>query len=219
MDKNNSNLLTGAIMLDQDHTKLPILYTFVRCPWAMRARLALAFMNIEYEPREVDLKNKPQALLNISPKGTVPVLLFPDGQILEESLDIVLWAMPKSPIAQQTAIDAFIHENDNNFKFNNYRYKYPERYLAEGQSQEFYRAECEKFIQTLDQALIEHQFLINDDISIADVAIFPMIRQFSMVDNAWFIQAPYHNVQRWLNYISARGFFVKAMQKLPVWRE
>lgn len=199
--------------------ELPILYTFIRCPWAMRARLALAFMGIEYEHREVDLKRKPQALLDISPKGTVPVLVFPDGRILEESLDIVLWSMPRLPTEQQLEADSIIFINDHVFKFNNHRYKYSERYVEDGKPQAYYRAECEKFICVLEQKLTAHRFLIGNAISIADILTFPLIRQFSMVDNSWFIQAPYHNVQRWLNDISSSDFFATAMQKLPVWHE
>ena len=189
-----------------------ILYTFVRCPWAMRARLALAYMDIEYEAIEVDLKNKPQSLLDISPKGTVPVLLFPDGKILDESLDIVLWAMPKPSASDQVEINNIINTNDNEFKINNTRYKYIDRYLSEGHPQEYYRLECEKIIQNLNQKLVQHSYLLNNEISIADLAVFPLVRQFSMVESAWFTQAPYQDVQRWLKAISDSDFYARAMR-------
>lgn len=174
----------------------------------MRARLALCYMGIQYETREVDLKNKPQSLLSFSPKGTVPVLILPNGKILEESLDIILWAMPKPEDKDQIDIDEIISVNDNDFKADNYQYKY-------GEDSEYFRKKCESFIWFLDQKLSKHTYLISDEISIADIAVFPLVRQFSMVDNAWFMQTPYKNVQRWLNDISASDFFAKAMLKLP----
>jgi glutathione S-transferase len=189
--------------------QLPILYTFIRCPWAMRARLALTYMGIEYEAREVDLKNKPQSLLDYSPKGTVPVLVLPNGKILEESLDIILWAMPQPGIADKSAIDEIIAINDSEFKANNHKYKY-------GEDCDQARAACERVIQQLEQKLSKHTYLINDAISIADLAIFPLIRQFSMVDSVWFAQTPYKNVQRWLSLISTADFYAKAMQKPSV---
>lgn len=189
------------------------LYTFIRCPWAMRARLALAYMNIDYKAIEVDLKNKPQSLLDISPKGTVPVLVFPDGKILDQSLDIVLWAMPKPSAADEQQINEIVHINDNEFKHNNTRYKYIDRYLEEGLSQEHYRAECETFIRLLEQKLAEHAYLLNDEISIADLAVFPQVRQFSKVDETWFAQAAYPKVRAWLERITDSDFYAKAMQK------
>lgn len=188
------------------------LYTFIRCPWAMRARLALAYMGIEYTSIEVDLKNKPKSLLDISPKGTVPVLVFQNGKILDESLDIILWAMPKPPESQQAEINEIISINDNEFKHANNRYKYPERYLDEAKSQADFRAACEKYIDYLDQKLSQHSYLINNEISIADLAVFPMVRQFSKVDLEWFEQSAYHNVQRWLAAISESDFYAQAMK-------
>lgn len=188
------------------NNQLPILYTFIRCPWAMRARLALAYMGIEYEAREVDLKNKPRSLLDFSPKGTVPVLILPDDKILEESIDIILWAMPQPNASDKKAINEIIAINDADFKTNNYKYKY-------GNDAERTRIECERFIQLLEQKLSNHKYLINDNISIADLAVFPLIRQFSMVDGIWFAQAPYNNVRNWLNSIISSNFYVTAMKK------
>ncbi len=191
-----------------------VLYTFIRCPWAMRARMALAYMNIPYTAIEVDLKNKPKELLEISPKGTVPVLLLRDGKVLDESLDIILWAMPEPSAAEAQEIREIIQINDNEFKRNNTRYKYIDRYKDEGISQEQYRAECEKFIIQLDQRLSKHKYLLSDIISIADIAVFPQIRQFSKVDEAWFADAPYQNVQAWLERITSSDFFAKTMRKV-----
>jgi glutathione S-transferase len=182
----------------------------------MRARLALAYMNIQYEAREVDLKNKPQSLLDYSPKGTVPVLILPDGKILEESLDIILWAMPKPDPKFQKEIDDIISINDNAFKANNHRYKYAERYAEEGHSQEYYRTECEKFIQILEQKLVKCKYLIGDEISIADLAVFPLIRQFSKVNEAWFSQASYPNVRRWMHEITASKYYFESMRQNPI---
>ncbi len=186
--------------------QLPILYTFIRCPWAMRARLALTYMTIEYETREVDLKNKPKSLLDFSPKGTVPVLILQNGGILEESLDIILWAMPQPSLEDKIKIGELVTLNDTDFKRNNYQYKY-------GIAPENSRLKCENFIALLEQKLSSHRFLINNDISIADLAVFPLIRQFSMVDSGWFAQAPYKYVKGWLNSILSSDFYAKAMEK------
>lgn len=179
----------------------------------MRARLALAFMGIEYEAIEVDLKNKPQSFLDISPKGTVPVLLFPDGSILDESLDIILWAMPKPKESQQAEINYIIKLIDDDFKQSNHRYKYAEKYLHECKNQQDYRSECENYIRYLEQKLAQHEYLICNEITIADLAAFPLIRQFSKVDERWFANAPYPNIQRWLASISNSNFYAKAMKK------
>lgn len=188
---------------------LPILYSFIRCPWAMRARMALCFMNIEYETREIDLRNKPEIFLQTSPKGTVPVLVLSDGNIIDESLDIVLWAMPK-PQENYAEIMDLIKINDTDFKANNYNYKY-----AESMMQEEHRTKAEKFIQMLNVRLEQHTFLFNEQISIADLAIFPLVRQFSKVDSDWFENSGYVQVRDWIQNISNMPFFVKAMQKQP----
>lgn len=194
--------------------QLPILYTFIRCPWAMRARLALAFMNIAYEACEVDLKNKPAALLEVSPKGTVPVLVLPEGTVIDQSLDIMYWAMPQIDLQYKDEIEQIISINDSQFKDNINHYKYPTRYPEDKNSIEHYRFECEKILQPIEQRLSKHNFLINDKETIADLAVFPLIRQFSMVDSKWFAAAPYPNLRRWLEIISNSNYFAITMKKL-----
>lgn len=193
--------------------QLPILYTFLRCPWAMRARLALAFMGIEYESREVDLKNKPAALLQASPKGTVPVLILSDGTIIDESLDIMYWAMPPVAPEIKTAVTQIISTNDNEFKFNVNHYKYPTRYPDDPHPKEYYRTAAEQILQPLEQNLVQNKFLFGDSESIADLAIFPLVRQFSMVEPEWFAQANYPKLKNWLQAISESHYYNLAMNK------
>ncbi|MFM7888426.1 MAG: glutathione S-transferase, partial [Pseudanabaena sp.] len=194
---------------------LPILYSFRRCPYAIRARMALAYAGITYELREVSLKNKPQEMLEISPKGTTPVMqIFSDIEnsdqdaklsflILEESLDIMYWAVQQNnPCNWQNHTDAelaiaqqLIQTNDGEFKKTLDRYKYPNRFPE--QSQEFYRQQAEKVLQVLELHLQYHQFLISDRQTLTDVAIFPFIRQFAYVNIDWFHASPYAHLQKW----------------------
>lgn len=191
---------------------LPILYSFRRCPYAMRARLALYHAKINHEHREITLKNKPAEMIQASAKGTVPVMVQPDGQVLEESLDIMLWALniPSPPSADSQ----FIQENDTTFKHALDRYKYPGRYdeIADAN----YRQICEKFLIKLEN----HPSIFQDKtrISLLDMALFPFIRQFTMVDPEWFASQPYPNIQAWLEFISSTELFEQVMQKHPIWQ-
>lgn len=194
-----------------------ILYSFIRCPWAMRARLALNYMGIQFSTREVDLRDKPQAMLEASPKGTVPVLILQDGKIIDESLDIILWAMPDQHPTKQQIIDNLIATNDTEFKKHNSRYKYPERYDEEGITQIDSRNQCEKFILKLESLLGENEYLIGATPSTADLAIFPFIRQFSKVDEQWFASVQYPQLKRWLDKIYTSNYYAKTMEKFPVW--
>ncbi|BBC24211.1 glutathione S-transferase [Pseudanabaena sp. ABRG5-3] len=214
---------------------LPILYSFRRCPYAIRARMALAYAGIVYELREVSLKNKPKEMLEISPKGTTPVMqIFKDVEnsnqdsdqgflILEESLDIMNWAVQQNdPCNWQNLADAdlaiaqqLIKTNDGEFKKALDRYKYPNRFPE--QSQEFYRQQAEKVLQVLELQLQQHQFLIGDRQTLADVAIFPFIRQFAYVNIDWFNSSPYISLQKWLHWHATSAIFEFVMQKFPVW--
>lgn len=194
-----------------------ILYTFRRCPWAMRARLALCYMDIPFETREVNLKNKPQSFLNYSPKGTVPVLITPNGEILEESLDIILYAMKPSKASYSLEQQKLIAINDTEFKTNVSAYKYPERAGSPGQEES--RQKCESFLAILEAKLVVNKYLVDSKPSIADIAIFPLVRQFTKVDLDWFAQAPYPNIRRWLELITASEYFAKAMEKFSVWTD
>jgi glutathione S-transferase len=201
---------------------LPILYSYRRCPYAMRARMALWAANIQLEVREVSLREKPQHLLQISPKGTVPVLQLPDGTVLEQSLDIMYWALQKNDVqgwlsGDMAMADVLISENDGEFKKALDRYKYPERYPE--QSPLFYRQQGEQFLQRLEALLTEHRFLLGDSASIADIAIFPFIRQFAAVDTVWFEQSSYSRLRKWLAGWVEGELFTEVMQKFPTYVE
>jgi glutathione S-transferase len=201
---------------------LPILYSYRRCPYAMRARMALWAANIQLEVREVSLRDKPAHLLQISPKGTVPVLQLPEGTVLEQSLDIMQWALAQNDPqgwlnADRDAVSRLIAINDGDFKKALDRYKYPERYPE--QSQDFYRQQGEQFLQLLETALLQHRFLLGDAASMADVAIFPFIRQFAAVDAEWFAGSAYAQLRVWLDAWLESALFAEVMQKFPTYIE
>jgi glutathione S-transferase len=212
---------------------LHILYSFRRCPYAIRARMALAYAGISYELREVSLKNKPKEMLDISPKGTTPVMQFfteKDFCVLEESLDIMNWALEQhDPLnwrelpEQSIAIaKQLIHTNDHEFKIALDRYKYPNRFPEK--SQKDYRLQAEEFLQVLELQLQSrsqtdqaHSFLISDQQTLADIAIFPFIRQLAYVDVDWFLSSSYERLQQWLKWHETSKMFEFVMQKFPVW--
>ena len=201
---------------------LPILYSYRRCPYAMRARMALWAAQIQLEVREVSLREKPQHLLQISPKATVPVLQLPDETVLEQSLDIMHWALQQNDVqgwlgGNVAMADTLIGVNDGEFKKALDRYKYPERYPE--QSALFYRQQGEQFLQRLEALLSEHRFLLGDSASIADVAIFPFIRQFAAVDAEWFAQSDYVSLRAWLAGWVESALFDEVMQKFPAYIE
>jgi len=197
----------------------PTLYTFRRCPYAMRARLALLYADIGVEYREIELRHKPQTMLNVSPKATVPVLQLESGQIIDESLDIMLWALkqhdPEDWLAHQTQALKLIDENDTTFKAWLDKYKYSDRFPE--YSQTYYREQAERFLQKLETHLEEHTFLLETHPTLVDFALFPFVRQFAFVDKAWFDQAPYPKLQTWLNHHLESGIFEKVMVKRPIW--
>jgi glutathione S-transferase len=200
---------------------LPILYSFRRCPFAIRARITLSYSAIMVEHREVHLRNKPQAMLDISAKGTVPVLLLPDGRVLDESRDIMRWALNESDPQiwwnDQLAefVDRLIDENDDLFKVHLDQYKYWERFPQHSQS--FYRSQCEVFLLQLEQQLANQSHLLADRITMADIAVFPFIRQFAAVDRPWFDQSPYPKLRSWLETLLVSSLFLGVMEKSPPW--
>lgn len=199
-------------------SQLPILYSYRRCPYAIRARMALLYADIEYELREVSLKHKPAEMLAISPKGTTPVLQLTDGRVLEESLDIMNWAIAQNDPDSWQQLPSDLMElgqklitiNDSEFKQNLDRYKY---YVRFAQPQEVYRVTAEVYLQTLEQLLQHHNFLLGDRPSWADVAIFPFIRQFAHVDLQWFEQSTYQALGKWLKFYKSSQLFLKVMEK------
>lgn len=197
----------------------PILYSYRRCPYAMRARMAIWAANIQVEVREISLREKPAHLLQISPKGTVPVLQLPDGTVLEQSLDIMQWALAQNDPqgwlnADHEAVNSLITSNDGDFKKALDRYKYPDRYPEHTQA--FYREQGEHFLQRLETALAQHDYLLGDKATMADVAIFPFIRQFAAVDPEWFATHQYQQLREWLAGWLESPLFAEIMQKIPV---
>lgn len=198
---------------------LPILYSFRRCPYAMRARLALAYAGIGVELREIILKNKPPELLAISPKATVPVLQLPDGQVLEESLDIMHWALaqhdPDHWLQYPEPAQALIAWNDGAFKHQLDRYKYANRFPQYPASH--YRQQGALFLAALESRLMGQSYLCGNHCSLADVAIVPFIRQFAAVDDGWFRLSGYDAVQAWLTKLLASALFARIMRKYLEW--
>ena len=197
---------------------LPILYSYRRCPYAMRARMALSYAGIPVEIREISLKQKPAHMLQVSPKGTVPVLVLPDGQVIEQSLEIMHWALQQhdadgwlSADPQHAAL--LIAENDGAFKQHLDRYKYAIRFPE--YSAEHYRAQGALFLAKLEQRLQQSAFLLGDAISLADIAIFPFIRQFAAVDHDWFESTGYIKLQSWLQHLVESALFERVMVKYP----
>lgn len=201
---------------------LPILYSFRRCPYAIRARMAIAYASITLEMREVALANKPAAMLAISPKGTVPVLQLSD-RVIDESIEVMRWALSQSDPENWLALDSqqeqstLIEENDNEFKGWLDKYKYWDRYPE--QSQQDYRIKAENFLSTLELRLQQNSYLLGDNICMADIAIFPFIRQFAFVDKPWFDDADYPLVQRWLNQFLQSKLFEQVMEKHALWQQ
>ncbi len=200
---------------------LPLLYSFRRCPYAMRARLGIAFAGLPVALREVVLKNKPPEMLAISPKGTVPVLQLPDGQVIEESIEIVEWALdqqdPQGLLGVNLAqADALIERNDNEFKHWLDRYKYADRYPE--QSPLYYRRKGEAFLQRLEQQLTQHRYLLGSAISKADIALVPFVRQFAHVDRDTFYALPYPHLQAWLRAWLTHPLFERIMKKYAPWQ-
>lgn len=202
---------------------LPLLYSFRRCPYAMRARLGLLFAELRVELREIILKDKPLQMLAISPKGTVPVLQLSEGKVIEESREIMLWALEQND--PQSLLDTNVleqaHElidiNDNEFKYWLDRYKYLD--LHPEMTQEQYRQRGEAFLQRLEALLATHAYLLGDRITIADIGIMPFVRQFAHVDRDVFYSLPYPNLQRWLQHWLEHPKFLQVMQKYQLWQE
>ncbi|MUJ29866.1 glutathione S-transferase [Aliivibrio fischeri] len=193
------------------------LYSFRRCPYAMRARLGIVQSNKTVHLREIILKNKPEAMLQVSPKGTVPVLITNKGKVIDESLDIMKWALEGSELLLSATNEMFqlIRENDDIFKSWLDKYKYADRYPE--YSEIYYREQGELFLNKLEQRLTTSPMLFSKQYSFADLAILPFIRQFAFVDIHWFRQSKYKNLQRWLFQFIESELFNSIMNKYPTW--
>lgn len=197
----------------------PTLYTFRRCPYAIRARLAVKASAVQVDMHEVSLRNKPQALLDCSPKGTVPVLRLPDGTVIAQSLDIMKWALAindpqqwmegRSELSAEAA--ALIEQNDGSFKQDLDRYKYAERFPEFPAAH--YREQGGLFLSALSDRLAQHAYLMRDQLSFADMAIFPFVRQFAHVDKEWFYTNADKHLIRWLDRLLASALFISVMEK------
>ena len=200
-----------------------ILYTFRRCPYAIRARLALYASGLAVEIREVWLRDKPASMLAASPKGSVPVLVLPDESVIDKSWDIMLWALRRNDPdgwlgENECYVDAatpLVTENDTTFKYYLDRYKYADHYPEH--TQEHYRAKAEEFVLRLEDRLQITRYLLGNTVSVADVAIFPFIRQFAEVDKSWFDRAHYASLRCWLKDFLDSERFAAVMDKHTVW--
>lgn len=201
---------------------LPVLYSFRRCPYAMRARLALKYSALVIEVREVLLKDKPSEMLEASPKGTVPVLLLPDGRVIAESLDIMFWALQQADAeawlddTKSVEVKNLVELNDGDFKQYLDQYKYFDRYPA--QTQQDYRQLGERFLQKLEGVLSQNHYLFSNTPGFTDMAIFPFIRQFAQVDREWFYASDYVGLQSWLKRLLESPLFISIMKKYPRWQ-
>ncbi|HSJ78241.1 MAG TPA: glutathione S-transferase [Erythrobacter sp.] len=200
-------------------TEAPILYSFRRCPYAMRARMALWVAGIAVELREVKLAAKPPQLAEASPKATVPVLVLSDGSVIDESLAIMRWALAQNDPEGWLAGDdtTLIATNDGVFKYHLDRAKYPGRYEEDGVTD--HRAAALALLAPLEQRLAQAAYLCGPVRTLTDMALFPFIRQFAHIDREWFAQQPLPNLQGWLERHIASDLFAAIMPKFAPWAE
>lgn len=200
---------------------MPLLYSFRRCPYAMRARMALLSQGITVELREVLLREKPPSMLAVSPKGTVPVLITDDEQVIDESLEIMSWALPPSgpwfahaSFSQQLQL---VNTFDERFKPNLDAYKYsrPDAPLP----QSHYRDMAELCLADYEQWLDGSDYLLGDTPQFLDIAVMPFLRQFAAVDRHWFDSRPQQRLCRWLDKWLTDPLFMGVMGKFPQWQE
>ncbi len=201
---------------------LPLLYSYRRCPYAMRARMALLQARCAFDVHEIVLRDKPAALLACSPKGTVPVLVLPDGRVLEESWHIMAWALSAGPdpawwsLAQSADNLSLLHANDGEFKRHLDRYKYPERYAGEGLARAQHRSlAADTLLRPLEARLQRQAYLGGERPCATDLALFPFVRQFAAVDPVWFEGQPWPALQAWLMRWTQSSLFLGSMARLP----
>ncbi|MDA8708643.1 glutathione S-transferase [Hellea sp.] len=203
-----------------------ILYSFRRCPYAMRGRMGLKVSGLDYEHREVLLRNKPQEMLDTSPKGTVPIFIKDDGQVIDESLNLLNWALAQNdPLGwlncDLEAANALITATDTEFKHHLDRYKYASRYSDDAKRGDVnlsHRADAESHIGVLEEHLKNGPYLLGETQTIADIAIFPFLRQFANVEPEWWADAPYPKTRDWLTRHVESDLFKSVMTKYPLWK-
>lgn len=199
----------------------PILYSFRRCPYAMRARLALYASGASVELREIILRDKPAHMLEISPKGTVPVLLLPDSSVIDESFDIMIWALGRQDPdewlgVEEDTTEFLITRNDNEFKRALDRYKYPGRYPDEDCSGAFDQGV--DILKDLNAHIKENGKLVSDYNTLADFAIFPFVRQFAAVNSSRFEDLKLKALENWLDDHLQSDLFSAIMEKFKPWQ-
>tara|TARA_Y100001936_G_C16079231_1_gene676455 strand:- start:2056 stop:2718 length:663 start_codon:yes stop_codon:yes gene_type:complete len=209
-------------MGNSDCKEILVLYSFRRCPYAIRSRMSLYKAGCIIELREVNLKNKPEHMLKISPKGTVPILILPKGKVIDESLNIMQWALNKNDPdgwlnADKTEIQFLIERNDNKFKQALDRYKYPNRYPEENCTGA--RENCTEILNDLNNRLKKHGNILKNTMSIADIALFPFIRQCALVDTEWFYNLPMKYLHNWLQEHLESTIFKSIMIKNKFWSQ
>jgi glutathione S-transferase len=202
--------------------RYPILYSFRRCPYAMRARMAIYQADIKCEYREVLLKDKPESMLTLSGKGTVPVLVTAEKKVIDQSLDVMIWALSQSDAESwlyedRTLGQILVERNDNEFKYYLDRYKYHVAYPEH--PQQYYRDKTGAYLDLLEKSLRDNQgiSLVGNHLSFSDVSIFPFIRQFANVDIDWFKSSPYELLICWYNKIEQSDLFKACMNKYEQW--
>jgi glutathione S-transferase len=230
-------------MTKNEPMTLPILYSLRNCPYAMRARLAIFRSKTVVELRDVVLSDKPAQMLMASPKGTVPILVLASlkqntSPVIDESLDIMLWALDESDphnLLRATPVDSLTNSKDikppttlaemlslitlfdHEFKSCLEAYKSAKRY--HDSTVQTCRQQCEVYIQNLEQRLSKHAYLMDEHESLADIALIPFIRQFARVERQWYLQSPYPQLKQWLNRYLQSAMFTKVMAQYPLWVE
>ena len=217
-------MLQRSEMKPSSLTEKPLLYSFRRCPYAMRARLAITASGTSCRLREVVLRDKPQEMLLASPKATVPVLVLPDGRVIDESFDIMLhvlkgndpqdWLNP--PSGRLAEMQKLVDDCEQRFKSHLDRYKYSTRY--DEAKPGFHRDQASVFLRELGKRLEKSSWLFGDRPTLADYAIFPFVRQFAQVDRHWFDQQNWLALHRWLTGFENSELFRSIMEKYPVWK-
>jgi glutathione S-transferase len=211
---------------DEQNVHRPVLYSLRNCPYAMRARIAIYRAKQTVLLRDIVLSNKPEEMIQASPKGTVPVLVLGDGSVIEESLEIMLYILKQSDPSNLLHNDiasalpemlALIDRFDLEFKGCLEAYKCAKRYREDNIIE--CRKACQYFIDDLEQRLALHDFIMSDSESLVDIALIPFIRQFARVERQWYLQSPYPKVRQWLNNYLQSLMFSKVMAKYPLWMD
>lgn len=204
---------------------IPILWSFRRCPYAMRARLAIKASGVKVRLREILLRDKPEPFLQASAKGTVPVLELPDGQVIDESLDVMFWALeasdPQGWLAVRARdkdhVSAHLAHLDTEFKHHLDRYKYATRYDdVDGTT---HREKGAAFLAQWNGVLGAQEALSGDALGLLDYATLPFVRQFRIADHDWFDAQDWPHLHHWLQRFLASDDFAAVMAKYKPWKQ